>query len=169
MSISEGLVNDFKSEREKTRKVLQAVPEDQLDWSPHEKSMTLGALAGHIAENPAWIVAMHGDDFDLGDSGGGEGYQPYVPEGVADLVETFEKNAAMLEETVAGWDDEFQQTEWTMRQGDKVLMTQPRHAVIRTILINHGVHHRGQLTVYLRLLGASVPPTYGPTADYPDV
>ena len=163
MSIGKTLVAEFKHEAANTRKVLEAVPEDRFDWKPHEKSMTLGQLAAHIAETPTWVRSMIEDELDFAVAGGD--YKPFAPATKAELLAGFDENVKDFETTVAGRDDEFLGVTWTMRHGDKVLMSVPRHVAMRSTAINHIIHHRGQLTVYLRLLDAPVPPTYGPTAD----
>ncbi len=164
MSISEAIVAEFKHEAEYTRKILAAVPGDRLDWKPHEKSMSLGQLAGHIAETPGWAPSMMEPELDFA----AMDYKPFVAEDSDGLMKTFEDGAKTFEDNLSGRDDEFMTQTWTMRSGDKVLMSVPRHAVVKEISINHLVHHRGQLTVYLRLLDVAVPPTYGPTADHPE-
>ncbi len=166
MNLADHLVADFQAEAVNTRNVLQAVPEDRLTFKPHEKSMSLAQLAGHLAENPAWIPAIMEDFMDVSSL---EGYQPFLPESQAQILETLEKNVAVFEKTVTGLEDSFLNVRWTMRSGDEVLMDRPRHLAIREIGIHHWVHHRGQLTVYLRLLDVAVPGTYGPTADAPGV
>lgn len=163
MTLSQALIADFKHEAANTRKVLEAVPADRFDWKPHDKSMSLGQLAGHVAESPSWVSSMMEPELDFAAIGGD--YKPFIPTDKAGLLETFESNSKSFEETLAGKDDAFMESTWTMRAGDKVLMQAPRHAAIRSTAIHHIIHHRGQLTVYLRLLGAAVPGTYGPTAD----
>lgn len=165
MTISEALVVDFKREAPSTRKVLEAVPEDQLEWKPREKSMSLGQLASHIAETPSWVHSMMEPKLDIAATGAD--YQPFMAASSAELLETFDEKAKGLEETLSGRDDAFLSETWTMCQGEKVLMSMPRHAAVRAIAIHHIIHHRGQLTVYLRLLGVAVPSAYGPTADDP--
>lgn len=170
MSIAESVVRDFNHEADFSRRLLEAVPEDKLDWQPHEKSMTLGALAGHVAEAPSWINAMGTDSFDMADAGGDDGdYVPFVPSDRAALMSALEENAKGFAEFLDGRDDDFMSSTWTMSAGGKEMLSMPRDAAIRSILIHHISHHRGQLTVYLRLLGVEVPPTYGPTADTPDM
>ena len=164
-TISEGLVEDFRDEAASTRKYLERVPEERFDWKPHEKSMSLGQLAGHLAEAPGWIAGMVEDEFDMGSLEGN--YVPFVPKSRAELLETLQENMAVFEQVVAGKDDEFLSKDWTMRQGDTVLLTSPRHMAIRRTGIHHWIHHRGQLGVYLRELGVDLPPIYGPTADDP--
>lgn len=167
MTISEAIVADFKPEIDHTRHVLEAVPEDKFDWKPHDKSMSLGQLAGHIAETPTWLHAMLEDEMDFATAMAD--WKPFIPSNGKELVETFGKNAADFTGRLAGCDDACMQGTWTAKMGDKVMMQEKRKDVIRTICIHHMIHHRGQLTVYLRLLGAKIPQTYGPTADYPDM
>lgn len=165
MSISEAIVAEFEQEAKNTRKLLKAVPEGRFDWKPHDKSMSLGQLASHIAEAPSWVRSMMEPVFDFGAVAAE--YKPFAPADPAELLEGFEKNAEAFSEVLSGKDDAFMRETWTMKNGDKVLMSAPRHAAIRNVSLNHILHHRGQLTVYLRLLDVPVPPTYGPTADHP--
>ena len=167
MSISEALVADFRQEAGNTRLILDAVPEAKLDWKPHEKSMSLGQLAGHLAETPAWTPSMLADELDV--SSMPSDWKPFVPKNHESLLATFEQHARGFQDFLAGKDDAFLSGMWTMRHGEKVLMNLPKHAAIRQIAIHHVIHHRGQLTVYLRLLGVAIPPIYGPTADQPDM
>jgi len=164
MSLAENLIADFNSESEFSRSLLAAVPEEHLEWRPHEKSMTLGALAGHIAEAPSWMHSMLTDRFDMTDVERGD-YKPFVATNREELLATRETNAAAFNTDLMGRDDDFMTAIWTMSAGGHEIMSLPRHAAIRTIILRHISHHRGQLTVYLRLLGVPVPPTYGPTAD----
>jgi uncharacterized damage-inducible protein DinB len=165
MGIGEAMLADFEKERLATKRVLEAVPEGRMDWKPHEKSMSLGALAGHIAETPGWVRSMMEGDLDLASMAGS--WRPFVPSSQRELLETFEKSVESFRVAVAsGSDATFSET-WRIRNGPKVLMEQPRHAAIRGNAIHHLIHHRGQLTVYLRLLGVAVPQTYGPSADFP--
>lgn len=163
MSISEALLAHFKAEAANTRKVLEAVPEDRFDWKPHDKSMSLGQLASHIAENPTWVDGMVPDEFDMGEMD--KSYQPFAAGSLEELLKAFEDNNGHFEEIVSGMSDETLAATWTMTSGDQVLMSSPRHEVMRSIMIHHAIHHRGQLTVFLRLLDVPVPATYGPTAD----
>ena len=163
MSLSRELVSDFTNEAELTRKVLAAVPEDRLGWKPHDKSMSLGQLAGHVAETPGWCGAMLEPEFDM--AAGMADWKPFQPATRKELLETFDRNTRAFGPLFADRDDAFMQETWTMRNGATVMLSDPRHATARMIAINHSIHHRGQLTVYLRLLGVPVPGTYGPTAD----
>ena len=164
-TIAAGLVRDFEAELPKTRALLEVVPEEHLDWKPHEKSMTLRQLAAHIAEAPTWLPSMiEGDEMDF--EGMADSYAPFSPKSTGELLEAFEANAKSFRSAIEGLDDAFLSRDWTMRKGAEVLMSDPRDRVIRTILIHHLAHHRGQLTVYLRLLNVAVPATYGSTADH---
>ena len=165
MSISQRITSDFQAEAAFTRAMLEAVPEDRLGWRPHAKSWTLGELAGHLAEAPMWLGSMLEDEMDFAEMGD---YKPFVPSSKAELLQAFERNAAGVAPSLEGKDDAFMGTPWTMKMAGKVLMESPKRDVIRQIVLHHWAHHRGQLSVYLRLLDVPVPKTYGPTADHPD-
>ena len=162
MPISEALIADFNAEVGNTRKVLEAVPEDRFDWKPHDKSMSLGQLASHLVENPTWIDGMIPDELDMAAM---EGYKPFAAGSSEELLKAFEDNSKTFETAVSGMSDETLAATWTMKMGDQVMMEAPRQDAIRSIGIHHAIHHRGQLTVYLRLLDVPVPGTYGPSAD----
>jgi uncharacterized damage-inducible protein DinB len=164
MTLSEALLGDFQYEAANTRKVLEAVPADRWDWKPHDKSMSLAQLAGHIAENPGWVDSMMADELDFGAMGD---WKPFLPASRDELLSTWDKGVAHFTEQITGKDDAFMSGTWTMRQGEKVLMAMPRHVAIRGMALHHVLHHRGQLTVYLRLLEVPVPSTFGPSADDP--
>ena len=164
MSISQRITSDFEAEAAFTRAMLEAVPGDKLDWRPHDKSWTLGELAGHLAENPNWLGAMLEDEMDFAEMGD---YEPFVPASKDELLQEFEKSAAVVGPVLDGKDDDFMATTWTMKMAGKVVMEQPKRDVIRQILLHHWAHHRGQLSVYLRLLDVPVPATFGGTADEP--
>jgi uncharacterized damage-inducible protein DinB len=160
--IADGILAEFKYEAATTRRMLERVPEDKFDWSPHEKSMTLGRLATHIAENPAWCPALlDQDELDLANSE----YEPTVAGSVAELLELFDANVTDFVESVSGRTDEQMLSGWTLRVGDNVLGTQPKVGALRAFILSHTVHHRGQLSVYLRILDVPLPQVYGPTAD----
>jgi uncharacterized damage-inducible protein DinB len=164
MSIANDLVADLETEAKNTRAMLAVVPEAQLAWKPHEKSMSLGQLASHLAETPAWAGSMLEPSMDFGAMGD---YRPFLARSRAELLATFESNHATATSALRGRDDRVMNETWTMRNGATVLVTQPRKEALRSILVHHAVHHRGQLSVYLRLLGVPLPPIYGPTADHP--
>ena len=163
MSIADALLSDFRQEALNTRKILEAVPEDRLEWKPHEKSMTLGQLAGHIAETPGWAFGMMEDELDTASSE--QEWKPFVPESAEQCLTKLEECAAGFAQILDGRDDDFMSATWTMRHGDTIHMQAPRHAALRGVALHHWAHHRGQLTVYLRLLDVAIPSTYGPTAD----
>ena len=161
MSLSQMLIAEFKVEAANTRKYLEVCPEDKFDWQPHEKSMTLGKLASHIAENPGWAAMMTTAVFDFADGD----YKPFEPKTSEELLARFDKEVQGFYDTVAGISDEQFEEEWIMRQGEQILVRMPRGAAFRAWIFSHMIHHRGQLSVYLRLLGVPVPGVYGPTAD----
>jgi len=168
MSIATALVTDLEEEAKHTRRMLALLPEAKLAWKPHEKSMTLGQLASHLAEAPSWTGAFLEPSLDFAAM---EGYRPFVARTRAECLAEFEKNHRACVEALRARDDRsgdgFMGETWSMRKGDEVLMSQPRGDALRTTLVHHAIHHRGQLSVYLRLLGVPLPPVYGPTADDP--
>ena len=155
MSIAEALIQDLELEAANTRKLLAVVPGDKLAWKPHEKSMSMGQLASHLAETPAWTGAMLEPAMDFAAMGD---YRPFLAQSKAELTHTFERNHAECLRALHDRDDRFLNETWTMRSGAQVLLSQPRKDALRSTLVHHAVHHRGQLTVYLRLLGVPLPP-----------
>ena len=161
MTISESLLPEFDQEMIPTRRLLERVPGDKGPWRPHPKSFPLGHLAQLVARMPGWLVSMLGSDqIDL-TSGLG-----YSFETTETLLAEFDKNVREGRAAIAAAKDEDFDLPWSLKAGEKVLFTAPRRAVVRQH-INHLVHHRGQLTVYLRLLDIPIPSIYGPTADEP--
>lgn len=169
MSIGQSLLPEFDQEMEATRSVLSEVPEDKLDWQPHEKSMTLGRLAAHCAELVGWIrITLEEDEFDVSPPGG-EPHETPIVTSRAELLEMLNEGAELGRAIIAATgDDEFMKP-WTFKAGGEALFSAPKIGVYRKFIMNHLIHHRGQLTVYLRLVGAKVPQTTGPTADYPEM
>ncbi|MBX7247147.1 MAG: DinB family protein [Candidatus Sumerlaeaceae bacterium] len=162
MSIADQFLAEIKHEAAITRKYLERVPQDKFDWQPHEKSMTLGRLASHLAEINGWVEMTIKETemkFDPAT------FKPYLANSPAELVATLDKGLTSAEKALAGVPDEALGVIWSLKAGDKVLFTMPRAAVLRGMMLNHTVHHRAQLGVYLRLLGVPVPATYGPSAD----
>jgi uncharacterized damage-inducible protein DinB len=148
-----------------TRKVLERVPAEKLAWKPHDKSMTLGRLASHIAELPGWAeVGIKQDEFDMAPPGE-EPPTAFVGGSTNEILESFDKNRASAREVIASTADQEFMRGWTFKSGGETVFTIPKIGVVRTFILNHLMHHRGQLTVYLRLTGAKVPSVYGPTAD----
>ena len=161
MKISDALLPEFDHEMATARKVIERVPEDKFGYKPHDKSMTMGRLASHIAELPTWAVS--GITMDSIDLAGG--FKPFEPRSSAELLEVFDKNVVGARSAIAGASDETFMSSWSLKNGDKTLMTMPKIAVVRTFVVNHVIHHRGQLSVYLRLNNVPVPSIYGPSAD----
>lgn len=159
MSLSQAMAEELKQEAVSTRKMLERVPQDAFDWKPHEKSMALGRLAGHIAELPSMIIAMVTmDEMNFSN------YKPFKPASVPELVETLDKNITSAVELLKNQADEQLPKTWSIKSGEKVFLEMPRGQFIRWAL-SHIIHHRGQLAVYLRLRDVPLPPVYGPTAD----
>lgn len=161
-SISSALIAEMEHEAAVARKCLERVPAEKFDWKPHEKSMAFGALAVHVAEMFGWTpVTLQQPELDFAKFD----YQPYKPATNEDLLEYFDKNVAEALETLRNTSDETYMENWTMRNGDTIYFTMPKVATMRSFVMNHIVHHRGQLSVYLRLNDIPVPSIYGPTAD----
>jgi uncharacterized damage-inducible protein DinB len=162
MSISQSLLPEFDQEMAGTRRVLERVPADKFSWGPHDKSMKFGRLAVHVAELPSWAtMTLNTSELDFGAA-------PYAPTEVAkteDLVNIFDKAVTEARATLAGAADEEFFKNWTLRNGEQVYFTLPKIAVLRGFVMNHIIHHRAQLTVYLRLNDIPVPGLYGPSAD----
>jgi uncharacterized damage-inducible protein DinB len=159
MSIGESLLPEFDLEMATTRRVLERVPTDQGTWKPHPKSFALGHLAQLVSGMPGWITRTVRDtQIDLSKGAG------YSFETTETLLAQFDKNVREAREALAQSRDADYDVSWSLTHGDRVLFTSPRGVVVRSN-INHLIHHRGQLTVYLRLLDIPVPMIYGPTAD----
>jgi uncharacterized damage-inducible protein DinB len=162
MKLSELLTKEIQQEAASTRKILKAVADEHFGWKPHEKSMTLGRMATHIAELPHWIIRVMGsDDFDMA----AQPYQPVVCENNAQLLQFFEEKLSAALEGLQTADNDALAQQWTFRRGEMVIAQSSRYEAIRSWMMNHQVHHRGQLSVYLRLLDIPVPGMYGPSAD----
>lgn len=167
MTIAEMILPELDQEMAGTRRTLERVPMDRADWAPHEKSMKLGYLAGHLASLPSWVVAtLKEDSLDLAPPGG-EPYRSPEYETREELLAAFDANVAAAREALAETPDEAFGESWSLLQGGETLFTMPRLAVVRSFVFNHMIHHRGQLTVYLRLNEVPVPGLYGPSADEP--
>jgi uncharacterized damage-inducible protein DinB len=157
------MIAELQHEAATTRRLLERVPQERLAWQPHAKSMTLGRLAAHIANLPGMLVgALTEDKLDADDLKA----QSPSAESVADMLEAFDQKIARsleLLKTQAG--ENFMLAPWRYTSGEHVIFEMPRIAVIRFVALNHIIHHRGQLSVYLRLLDVPLPSVYGPTAD----
>ena len=161
MPIADTLIMELEREAQTTRRVLERVPEDKLTWKPHTKSMSLGRLAQHVATIPGNISGMaRQDGYDVEKFS-----EPPALEGTAAIVAAFDESVAQAKADLAATDDAAMMKDWSFRMGGNPIMTIPRIGVYRSVLLNHLYHHRGQLTVYLRLLDVPVPSIYGPSAD----
>jgi uncharacterized damage-inducible protein DinB len=159
MNLNEPLLAELQIEAETTRKMLERVPQGALAWKPHEKSRTLGEIAAHIANLPGLFIAtLNQAEFDRYD------YKA-VTDTVADILDTFDRNISNALEVLKTQSNERLLAPWRYKYGEQVIFEMPRLVVIRTTALNHLIHHRGQLSVYLRLLDVPLPPVYGPTAD----
>lgn len=166
--LTELFIAELDRESVGTRKALERVPEGKYDWKPHAKSMPLGYLAALVATMPAWIVRMIDDDeLDFAPPGGSSRAAPKRLETREDLVRAFDDSIARAKEALARTTDEHLFTSWRLLAGGHVISEHTRYINIRDGVINHLAHHRGQLTVYLRLNEEPVPSLYGPTADEP--
>ncbi len=153
-------------EAERCRKALERVPEGRNDWRPHEKSMPLGYLSTLVATMPSWLaMAIEQDQLDLAPPGG-PAYQPPVWSTTGELIATLDDAVARARAALAGTTDEHLATPWRLLVAGRVVLEDPRWMVVAETF-THLAHHRGQLTVYLRLNGAPVPSIYGPSADEP--
>jgi uncharacterized damage-inducible protein DinB len=161
MSISQGLLPEFDQEMAGTRKCLERVPEGKTEWQPHPKSMTLGRLAGHLAELPNWIVeTMKRDELSLDGQ-----FTPFISSSPKELLAMFDARVAEARALIESATDEDMMKPWSLKVRGQTAFTMPKIAVLRGMVINHIIHHRGQLTVYLRLNDVPVPSLYGPSAD----
>src|SRR5688500_17141725 len=162
MRMCEVLAAELRQEAKTTRRLLERVPEASFDWKPHEKSMNLGRLAAHVAELPELIIPalmQPGFDFAPGQ------FKPFAPKTTPELWEKFARNTEAAAGLLQKQPGETMGDQWRLRSGDHVLFEMPRAMVVRFVGLNHVVHHRGQLSVYLRLLDVPLPSIYGPSAD----
>ncbi len=162
MRLIDPSILELDREAASTRKMLERVPEGKNDWAPHPKSMTLGRLATHVATLPRWTGFLKEDGFDVGLNTVGT---PPPPPTTTGLVALFDKTIADAKDALNELDDARAMGLWTLSMKGKPVFSMPRLAVVRMMILNHGVHHRGQLSVYLRLLDVPVPGMYGPSAD----
>jgi uncharacterized damage-inducible protein DinB len=165
MSLSQSLLPEFDQEMSNTRKTLERVPEAKFSWKPHEKSGSMIWLAGHLANIPGWAVdTIKHDSFDM--SPGGKPFvPPPVPKSGKELLEAFDKNVSAARAALAVASDDHLLKPWSFLNNGATIFSMPRIACLRTWVMNHNVHHRAQLGVYLRLNNIPVPAIYGPSAD----
>jgi uncharacterized damage-inducible protein DinB len=165
MPIAQALLPEFDHEMANTRKTLARVPEDKLDWKAHEKSYDLRSITTHMANMPKWaVMTIQESSFDM-EPAGEEPIREEPIESVENALEMFDANVAGAREAIANASDQELMATWSLLKGGEEILAMPRIAVLRSFILNHMVHHRGQLTVYLRLNDVPVPALYGPSAD----
>ncbi|MFN8665772.1 MAG: DinB family protein [Gemmatimonadaceae bacterium] len=165
MSIAQSILPEFDHEMATTRKLLERAPEAQFAWKPHEKSMSLGQLANHLAALPFWgVVTMQQVELDMNPPNG-EGYKTPKLETAAEMLAAFDSVVSQARAAIAASTDADFMVGWSLKNGGHTIFTMPRIAVLRTFVMNHVIHHRGQFSVYLRLQNVPLPSIYGPTAD----
>ena len=163
MAITDALLPEFDHEMATTRRLLDRVPEARFSWKPHDKSMTLGQLAGHLANIPFWCSAtLNALVLDLDTI---VDARPKAPESRGALLQEFDRKVTAARAQLVQTTDPELLAPWTLKKGEQEIFTMPRIAAIRSFVMNHSIHHRGQLSVYLRLNDVPIPPIYGPTAD----
>lgn len=161
MAMIDGMLQELEQETHTTRRVLERVPNDQLSWRPHPKARTLGQLAVHVATVPAGVAELalqspaQAPDF----------VEPPTPTDASDLIRTLDESIGRVKTVLGGMDDATLLATWRLMRGDRELIALPRVAFLRSVMLNHWYHHRGQLTTYLRALNVPVPSIYGPSAD----
>ena len=163
-NLAAAFIGELQHEATTTRKILERVPAEKFDYKPHDKSMTMGRLAVHVAEMVNWVtvtVTTDGIDFATMDN------TPFAPKTNEELLEYFDKYVAEAVEALSNTADETMFETWTMRNGEQIFMSMPKIQVLRGMVFNHIWHHRGQLSVYLRMNDIPVPSIYGPSADEP--
>ena len=162
MAYKDALIAELKYEAAQTKKILEKVPLDKASWKPHERSMSLGRLATHVAEIPHWIsyvITLEEFDFMV------QGFHSHVAATQEELITIFNDKLNKAIGDLETMDDESFGKTWTMRSGEQVFYQLKKKVAIRSLGFNHFIHHRGQLSVYLRLLDVPVPGMYGPSAD----
>lgn len=165
--IAQTLLPEFDQEMAATRRLLECVPEDKTDWRPHPKSWTMGSLSLHVANIPSWIAStLAQSELDFNPVDGPKWVSPKF-ESARATVAYFDATTKAARAALAAATDEVMLGSWSLKNAGQTLFTMPRTAVLRMFVMNHLVHHRGQLTVYLRMCDVPLPKTYGPTADVP--
>ena len=161
MSIAQSLLPEFDHEMENTRKTLERIPENKLDYQPDPKSMSMGKLASHIVEMAGWLPSMaQTSELDIPPD-----FKPFLATSRKQLLDKFDDNVAKSRAALASLGDQAFMQDWSLKFGGKTMFTMPRIAVYRGMTMSHMIHHRAQLTVYYRLNGVPVPALYGPSAD----
>lgn len=162
MSLAQALLAEFEQEARITRKFLERLPEDRLTWKPHPKSMTAGQLALHLAQVPAGVIAMAQQNPGTPPNFGGGAPQP---SSLSEILSSLEHSVSFAREALPKWDDAAMSEKWALAVKGQELFSMPRGALLRMLVFSHWIQHRGQFSVYLRLLDVSVPSSYGPSAD----
>jgi uncharacterized damage-inducible protein DinB len=162
MPISQVLLPEFDQEMANTRKLLERFPEGKNDYKPHDKSMELGRLAGHVAQLPEWATMTLTTEALNMEPGS---VKPFIPSSRQELLETFDRNVAAARSQIANASDEAFAKVWTVSMSGNPIMSLPRAEVVRGMVMNHLIHHRAQLGIYFRLNGVAIPGMYGPSAD----
>ena len=159
------MLGEFEQEMQNTRKVLERLPDDKWNWKPHEKSGTVGWMAGHIATLPGWLtMTLNTEELDYAPVNG-PAYQPPKIENQKQALANFDKEVGEARAALTKASDQDMMKSWKLLAGGQEIFTMPRIACIRGFVMNHLIHHRAQLTVYYRLLNIAVPGLYGPSAD----
>jgi uncharacterized damage-inducible protein DinB len=161
MALVDGLLQELEQEAQTTRRVLERVPDDQLTWRPHEKARTLGELALHVAIVPGAVAELVGTQSTVQ----APQFSDPQPERASELITALDESIAKAKRILGSMDDTSLMATWRMMQGERELLALPRIAMLRSIMLNHWYHHRGQLSVYLRELDVPIPSIYGPSAD----
>jgi uncharacterized damage-inducible protein DinB len=161
-TITDPMLNEFRQEVATTKRVLERVPEPRLSWKPHAKSMTLGQLASHIASVPGSVARiLQQESFDVSQGN----FVPPQPKSMQEVLTAFGQSVRDAEQCLLSMTDDRAREKWRFMRGERELMSLPRISFARSIMMNHWYHHRGQLSVYLRLLDVPLPVIYGPSAD----
>jgi uncharacterized damage-inducible protein DinB len=160
MSVCAAFIREFENEAKTTRRVLERVPADKLTWKPHPKSMSLGELALHVAASPG-VIAGWCTQAETNFTG----EKPPLPASTEEILAAHDKGVNTVKDSLTEVGDEGMKAMWTAKAGDATVMSMPKEALVRAIVLNHWIHHRGQLSVYLRLIDVAVPSIYGPSAD----
>jgi uncharacterized damage-inducible protein DinB len=164
MELTELFLGELDREVGRSHRALEQVPAGKHDWKPHDRSMAFGYLTNMVATIPTWVtMIIKQDELDIAPKGGPQ-HRPQIMNTSEEYLQALEKSAADAREALKGTNEEFLRTKWRLLAGGKVVAETPRYEMIRDT-INHWAHHRGQMTVYLRLMGAKVPALYGPSAD----
>ena len=161
MGIIDSMLSELDEEAKTTRRVLERVPGNQLAWRPHEKARTLGELALHVAMVPGGVAQLVSSP----SPAQAPNFIDVSPKSAAELVPSLDDSIAKAKKALGGMDDAAAMEPWTLMAGSRKILTVPRAVMLRSVMLNHWYHHRGQLTTYLRALGAPVPSIYGPSAD----